>query len=256
MNPSTIDLKGLRILNTRPYPQNLDLNQSIIQASGVPISFPTLLIEPTAHEWLEKLGGLSTIDQVIFISINAVDYFFRALQTQLIIWPANIQVTTIGKGSAQALKKWNIRVDHVPPIPNSEHLLSLPTFQNIAHQKILLVKGEGGRTEIANTLMKLGANLIPIEVYRRGVPKINREMTRKLWHDNLVDIILFTSQQAIVNAFTLVGRAGHSWLCNTPCILISERLAGIASDLGIKHITVSPYDSLLMALEYYQQERI
>jgi uroporphyrinogen-III synthase len=256
MNQSTIDLKGLRILNTRPYPQNLNLNHSIIQASGVPISFPTLLIEPTDHEWVKKMGDLSTLDQVIFISINAVEHFFSALQTQQIIWPSNIQVTTIGKGTAQSLKKWNIRVDNVPPIPNSEHLLSLPIFQNIAHQKVLLVKGEGGRDEIASTLMKLGAHLIPIEVYRRDVPKINQEMTRKLWHDNLVDIILFTSQQAIVNAFTLVGRAGRSWLCNTPCILISERLAGIAYELGIKHITVSPYDNLLLALEHYQQERI
>ncbi len=242
-------LNGLRVLNTRPLDQGVSLNQAIEDAGGIPIVLPALTIEPSADAWLKKLPPLAQVEHAIFISTNAINYFFSKLEQLRLIWPATIETTAIGQSSANALEKWKISVDHVPAMADSEHLLQFDFLQQIKNQTILLVKGEGGKIDITNTLLTRGANLISIDVYRRILPNINPQRIYSLWHDDVVDIILFTSQQSIQNIFTLFGENGRSWLCKTPCVVISERLAEAASLLGMQTIFVSRYDTILNTLE-------
>ena len=250
-----MSLNGLRVLNTRPADQGLQLSQAISEAGGLSIALPALIIEPTADDWLKKLPILEKIDQAIFISANAGNYFFAKLNGQS--WPINIQNIAIGKASSTALSNWNVRIDHVPPISDSEHLLQLDSLQEVSDKTILLVKGEGGRPDIADTLRRRNAHLISLEVYRRVLPKTDQQLLHLLWHDDLVDIILFTSQQAIQNIVMLfaVNKYAHSWLCKTPCLVISNRLAEAAYIAGMQKIIVSNYDTILDTLEHYNKDR-
>ncbi len=250
-----MSINGLRVLNTRPTEQGLSLHQAICDAGGVSIDLPALAIEPTTNNWLKNLPNLESIHQVIFISTNAVNYFYSTLEQQGLAWPATIQTTAIGKASAAALEKWRIRRDHVPSIADSEHLLQLNILQHVKNQTILLVKGEGGKMDISNTLLTRGAHLISLAVYRRTLPNTKQKRVHSLWHDDQVDIILFTSQQAMHNIFTLFGDAARYWLCGKPCLVISERLAEAAFTLGMRTILVSRYDTILKTLEHYNQER-
>lgn len=249
-----MNLHGLRVLNTRPLDQGLLLNQAIEKAGGISITLPALTIEPTANDWLKNLPSLASVNQAIFISTNAINYFYTELEQQQLIWPSTIQTTAIGKTSANALAGWNIRVDCVPAVADSKHLLQLNLLQYVKDQIILLVKGEGGNPDIANTLLTRGANLISLDVYRRNLPSINHQYIDALWRDDAVDIILFTSQQSIQNIFTLFREHGRSWLCKTPCIVISERLAEAARLLGMQTIMVNCYDTILNMLEKYSQQ--
>ena len=247
------NLKGLRILNTRSITQGIALNQAITAAKGVSIHLPAFSIEPTGDNWLRYLPDLSKIHQAIFISSNAVDHFCMGLQQQQLTWSNSIKTTSIGKASAAALEKWNIRVDNVPLIADSEHLVQVHSLQEVQNQTIVLVKGEAGRMEIENTLVARGAKVIPLVVYRRVLPQAEQKHIESLWHDDLVDIILFTSQQAMNNIFTLFGQDAHSWLCSKPCLVISERLAEEAAKLGLQTIIISQYDTILHTLEHYNQ---
>ncbi|AHE66066.1 uroporphyrinogen-III synthase [Legionella oakridgensis ATCC 33761 = DSM 21215] len=246
-------LQGLCLLNTRPKGQNITLSQTIAKAGGRCIELPALEIKPT-DGWFEHLPDMSRVTQAVFTSPNAVNYFFGKLTQQHVIWPNHIQVTAIGKASALTLSQWGIRVDKIPAISNSEHLVQLDAFQTVGNQTIMMVKGEEGRTLIADTLRLRGAHLIELAVYYRTLPCYSAHEINSLWHDDSVNIILFTSQQAIDNLFTLLGEEGRLWLCNKPCLVISERLAKAASLRGIKPIITSSYDSILDSLYIFYKQ--
>ncbi len=246
-------MKGLRVLNTRPLNQSAALDKAIHAAGGISINLPALTITSTTLDWLNNMPELTTVNQAIFISANAVDYYFSALKQANIHWPASINVIAVGNATAAALSKQGIQVHHIPFIADSEHLLELDILQNIQHQNILLIKGLGGRPMIAEVLQSRGACLISLAVYYRSLPDIKQEYINSVWQDDSVDIILFTSQQAMNNLFTLFSEEGRSWLRSKPCLVISARLAESASLLGIKTIIISQHDKILDALRHYNQ---
>ena len=248
-----MNLDGLRILNTRPAHQNEALSKAIKKAQGVSIELPAIAIEPTANTWLKDLPDLSTITQAIFISTNAVHYFFEQIPQHGLVWPQTIKTTAVGQATAHALEALTIHVDQVPEEADSEHLLELPSFQQVKEQLILLIKGQGGRGTISDTLLHRGATLIALDVYSRVFPQALSKQAHSLWQDDAVDIILFTSQQSIYNIFNLFGEEARPWLCNKPCIVLSHRLTHIAMDMGIQRIIESRYDRLMNTLADYHK---
>lgn len=246
-------MNGLRVLNTRPVKQNQKLEQAIQQAGGISVNLPALAIKATATTWLDNMPTLALIDQAIFTSPNAVDFYFSALQAKNMIWPSTIQVIAVGHATKNALVELNVTVQYLPEIADSEHVIELKTLQSIKGQNILLVRGVGGRTIISDMLKMRKANLISLEVYERGLPDIPSEYVNSVWQDDAVDIILFTSQLAIENLIAMFSEAGRQWICNKPCVVISSRLATVAASLGIKTIIVSRYDTILESLQAYYQ---
>lgn len=249
-------LKGLRVLNTRPSKQGTALSQSIRAAGGLPIDLPALLIEPTPNEWLTHLPPLASIKHALFISANAVDYFFAHLKRSINApWPNSIQVIAMGEATAAALDKHGIPVHQVPTISDSEHLLTLDALQQIRDKTVLLVKGIGGRTLITETLRARGAHLISLDVYQSRPPQFNRAEINSLWQDDAVDIILFTSEQAMQHILAAFVGKGLSWLRNKPCLVISERLAKAAALFGIKTIILSHHDAILTDLKGFNHDK-
>lgn len=222
---------------------------AIHRAGGISIEFPTLEIRPTSSNWLKKIPLLASVDQALFISPNAVHYFFKALHAAKYLWPTRIEVTAIGQGSAQALAYYGVTTHHIPSVSDSEHLLSLESLQRISHQTIFLIKGEGGRDVIEKTLSSRQANLEIINVYHRTLPEKDEKYSNSLWREDAVDIILFTSQEAMQNLFVLFGKQAHAWIITKPCVVISQRLAEIATTLGMQTVIISNYDALLTTLE-------
>lgn len=254
----------MRILNTRPADQARPLTLAIEAAGGIVIEFPTLVIDPTPTTWLTTLtaqlnltgvnSNLPSITQALFISSNAVRYFFTALRQANLTWPSSIIVTAIGSGTAQTLQSFGIKVDWVPTISDSEHVLALTHLHDINHQIILLVKGVGGRELIQNSLCERGAQLHIATVYRRILPNHTEMDLNSLWRNDAVDIILFTSHQAMQHLFTLLGKQASSWIRAKPCLVISPRLAKAASALGIQTVIVSAYADLLTTLEGFKHD--
>ena len=250
-------LEGLCILNTRPLPQGHQLSEAIMNAGGSSIELPAIEIKPTTTEsWLNLLPPLNNVRQAIFISTNAINYFFSGLQKNAILWPTSIPITTIGHASANALKAWHLNAANIPSMADSEHLLQLECLQQVKDQTILLIKGEGGRMDIISTLVKHGASLVSLNVYRRALPNIPPQSLKAVWHNDAVDIILLTSHAAIQNLFLLMGKEAHGWLRNTPCLVISKRLADMAALFGMRTIIVSRYDTILDTLERYKKRMI
>lgn len=246
-------LQGLRILNTRPKDQAQLLSREISALNGTVIECPTIEIQPVNNNWIHSLPNLMNVHHAIFVSANAVHYCFHELKENNIPWPTQINVIAIGQGSANALNERGIRVHEIPEISDSEHLLDLNSLKLINKKIVLLFKGEGGRTLIEENLHKKGANVLIQWVYKRKLPTISPELITSIWRDDLVDIILFTSEQSLHNLFMMFGKEAQDWLINKPCLVLSERLAKSASLMGIKKIIISHPDQLMDTLfNYYQ----
>src|SRR5690606_15809392 len=110
-----------------------------------------------------------------------------------------------------------------------------------------------GRALIEEGLLQKGAQVIPLDVYKRAIPNISQEFINSLWREDLVDIILLTSEQSMHHLFKIFSEKAHSWLHEKPCLVISERLAKSASLFGIKKIIIShPNGIMNTLLDYYQ----
>ncbi len=249
-------MNGLRVLNTRPLHQAAALDHAIHAAGGLSINFPALTLHATPADWLADMPPPENVNQAIFISANAVNFYFDALNQAQIKWPLSIGIIAVGQATSVALSKRGILPHHIPSMADSEHLLKLSTLQAIHDQTILLIKGVGGRPLIAETLLFRGARLISLCVYRRDLPAIKQEYINALWQGDVVDIILFTSTQAMHNFFSLFSEEGRCWIRKTPCLVISERLAETASTLGIDKINLCQYDTVLEALKDFTHQGV
>ena len=249
----SIKLQGLRLLNTRPIAQNLTLSHAILKAGGISIDLPALEIRASSNYWIKKLPKLDKIQHAIFISANAVDVFYSTLKQQQLIWCNSINIIAIGKASAAALARWHLYAD-IPSAANSNTLLDLMSLKFVQNQNILLIKGWGGSNEISNTLKQRGANLIELKLYKRILPIYNPNYIQTLWRNEIVNTLLFTSQQSIHNILILFGENALPWLYNTPCVVISERLARLAFNLGMRKIIIANYEDLIYTLIKYQQD--
>lgn len=247
MYAKRLSLIGLRILNTRPLLQGYELNTLLEQAGATVIHIPAL--EIVSLEFMHLLPNLSTVSCAIFISANAVEYFYQSVFANMIAWPQHIKIVAIGQATAEKLSMYNLVANCVPLIANSENLLNLPELQLIDQEEILLIKGVGGLNLIMPILTKRGAHVIALDVYQRIMPAYNAKLIKQIWQQDTIDIILFTSQEAIYNIFTMFGDRAKSWLQNKACIVISERLALSAQAMGIKSVIVCKLSKIIQTLQ-------
>lgn len=239
---------SLRVLNTRPEEQAQALNQALHDAGLVAVTLPGLTIVPNTCDWLSSILPLTQASQAIFISPNAVTYCFDYLKQHNITWPETIRVTAIGNTTAARLEAYGIRSCQVPVVATSEHLIQLDSFQSIRHQTIFLFKGSNGRELISQYLLTKEARLIPVCVYNTQKPTISKEYIDYLWQNNAIDTIVFTSAQALQHIISAFTEESLVWFCSKPCVVISERLAHEAMQLGMKYITVTHYNDIINTL--------
>lgn len=244
------DLQGLRVLNTRPTGEQHRAFEKALQAfNGQSIALPAMVIEATPNTWVQTLPPLHTLDYAVFISANAVHYFFLNLHAKALAWPSTITTIAIGEATAKALEHHGIDHPIKPVEPDSEHVLDLPELCDLKQKTVLLVKGQGGRDTLALGIDAGGGHRITVDVYARKRPDIEPRVIEGIWRNDAVDIILYTSQQSIETVFELFGAAAKHWLQNKPCLVISQRLAKTAQALGIQTIHVASPFHLIEALQ-------
>lgn len=247
MKKASASLNGLKILNTRPQPQGAEFSRLISACGGHPVDLPALEIIPTT-QWFDALPDLANVHQVLFVSANAVTYFFNHLKKHHLSLPNSITSIAIGSGTKKVMQDYGLHSILMPERPDSESLLNLASLQQVVQKTVLYIKGEGGRPLIASTLKKRKADLVILDVYKRVIPQHSPSYVNALWQDDAVDIILFTSEQAIHNLWALFGKKAHSWLIQKPCVVISERLARAAAQKGMQHVTCCRFDEIISFL--------
>ncbi len=170
------------MLVTRPQPQ-ADEWVARLQAQGVPaLALPLMGIAdpadlaPVKAAWRCILGEGQAPGMVMFVSPSAVDRFFTQGPAGR-HWPAGTLAAGTGPGTAAALRGAGVPAaaivtpDESAGQFDSEALWRmLQSRRTWAGSQVWIVRGEGGRDWLADTLRQQGATVHLVEAYRRTVP--------------------------------------------------------------------------------------
>jgi uroporphyrinogen-III synthase len=249
-------LTGRHIVVTRPAGQATHLAEQLYELGAHPVLYPVLAIEDVSDTTpiLDAAIRLEEYDWAMFVSPNAVD---KALAVVLAHrkWPADVRVATVGHSSEQALARHGIG-GVVAPLErfDSEALLALPEFADVAGQHVLIFRGDGGRDLFGDTLKARGAQVDYVTCYRRGKPALDATPLLKLWGEGRLDAVTVTSSEGLRNFYEMIGKLGQGWLKRTPTFVPHARIAEQARALGLHEvIETGPADAGLLTglLEYF-----
>jgi uroporphyrinogen-III synthase len=231
----THDLGGAGVLVTRPAHQAEGLARLVRQAGGKPWCFPGITIaepeDPAAVA--ATLKDIGRFDIAVFVSPNAVEQALAAAGPEAL--PPGVKLAAVGKGSARALERHLGRGPDICPESryDSEALLALPAMRAVAGRKVLIVRGNGGRELLADTLRERGAEVSYAEVYRRMTPQWPAQELAGLLTAGEVDIVTGTSTEALANIVERLGAQAGA-LLGLPLVVVTERMVEPARRLGFR----------------------
>jgi uroporphyrinogen III methyltransferase/synthase len=284
---------------TRPDGQ-ADALARALHAQGIDtLAFPLLHIAAQADDDAlaaldDALGRLTTYALAVFVSPNAVAYALarlvhlqdehgqpkggRAGIAQAgDLWPEALPAAVVGPGSAQALADAGIAAPRhrviVPPAGpvarfDSEALIAELDLAALAGRRVLLVRGDGGRELLADTLRAHGAQVDIVSAYTRRAPAPDAAAWAALEARLSVPgrcAWVLTSSEAVRHLATLLaGRYGTrdgvhtpgtpqvlAQILAAPCFTSHARIADAARVAGFDRITqcAAGDENLLAALK-------
>lgn len=248
-------LENCRILVTRPKPQGVELCERIRAKQGNPLFFPTLEIVPTENmtKAEQQIALLKDYDWLIFTSPQAVYHGVPVIKKQLGLLPDTLRFAAIGGGTLQALQRENISSAICSGKEwSSEGLLDLPELHDIRGKRIAIIKGEGGREKLTESLSLRGAAVLNIAVYQRRMPiDVNLHEYLDLLKKQKIDIIVSASGASMLNLLQMTGEVYQDLLLPIPIVVVSERLVMLAEGMHFRHVFLADnasHDNILKAL--------
>lgn len=224
---SEISLAGIGVLVTRPSHQAAELSVAIEAAGGHSVLFPAIDIAPHSPQDIEaQVAGLDDSDIVIFISSNAVEHGLA--------WSGDGAVAAVGPATAAAIEAAARIVDIRPARGfDSESLLEEPALSDVEGKTIRIVRGNGGRELLADTLRERGASVDYLQVYTRRVPDYSDDEIAALaqrWRDGDIDIVTVMSVESLHNLLALLPQSCQRLLAETPLVTPAARVIKEAID--------------------------
>lgn len=242
-----MSLAGLLVLNTRPAHQAAALSAALAAAGARVSELPLIEIEPLALAPADErlLLDLDRYDGVIFVSANAARLGLDAVAGCWPQWPHRLPAYAVGDSTARLLRDAGLAVT-VPAQADSEGLLALPALEQVAGLRFLLLRGEGGRELLPETLRARGARVDVIALYRRVLPAAAAAQWRAL-AEATPDVVVLTSPDALRHWLAVAGEAATvpRWLVVSPRMSALAQAAGARADLA----AAADAGSLVAALE-------
>jgi uroporphyrinogen-III synthase len=209
-------------------PQAAVLCERIAARGGAAIALPAIAI-------VEVPGAApaQAFDWWIFISANAVLHGWPRLPNE-----SGTRIAAIGKATTAALAAHEVRPDATPESGStSEALLAHPALSDVAGKRILIVKGEGGREQLFDTLTARGAQVTTFDVYKRSLPTVDAAAlaeVQRQWSEEGIDIVTVTSVETLRNLQAFLPSESRERLASTPFVAPSQRIIDIARELGLR----------------------
>jgi uroporphyrinogen-III synthase len=245
-----------RVLVTRPAGDSSDSLCAAVRRAGFEaFSQPLLQLDPIPELSGAQRNLLLDLDHyrhVIFISSNAVRFGMERIEEYWPQLPVGINWYAVGDATAELLAGYGIEAATPGSTMTSEGLLALPGLRDVRDDRVLIVKGEGGRDTLREELTRRGARVDELACYRRRPPGLAAgELASKLsgWG---IDVILISSGEGVANLRLLLTPAETSNLKPMALVVPSERVARLARDAGFDQVVTAENASdsaMLQALE-------
>lgn len=228
-------LKQKTILFTRPGTLAAQSAEFVRQAGGRALHLPLIQINPVEDLFaINQLNNrLKDFTTLIYISRNAVRFASSLLPD--LKAQGNKKVFAVGAGTCEELQMAGFSDIQLNAHGGaSEGLLQHAELQadRISGQKILIIRGRGGRDLLATELQARGAIVEYAELYERGRPAYDVGYVEKVFESEKPDVIIITSAQALNNLLDLVSVEYRQTIFNTALVVVSERIKDIAMSRG------------------------
>lgn len=230
------------ILITRPGERGLALCTQIEAAGARAIHLPTIAFAPPTdhHAYARALAQLGDQDWLIFISPQAVTASMAAIRERYPHLPPTLHIAAVGEGTVRVLQAAGIVQVHYPSVHwSSEGLLAMAEFLSPTGKKIMLIRGEGGRPTLADTLTRRGAQVSHCIAYQRTVPDIDMSTYAFIFTPNALQAIVCASYDSVAHLKILCTPEHWEVLRHIPLVVVSERIQFLAQKLGFQTIWVA-----------------
>ena len=233
----------MRVIVTRPAAQAADWVIDL-RARGVDaVALPLIDIVPVADPSpiVEAWHALAAYRLAMFVSPNAAQLFFASRPAHA-SWPAQVLAGSPGPGTTRALLALGVpRAQIVEPAPDAAQFDSESLWQQLRARewrsaKVLIVRGDGGRDWLSQTLREQGAEVTHLSAYRRAPPRFGaaeQVLLDKAIAESESHVWFFSSSEAIDHLAGLAPAAtdwGHARALGThPRIVARARQLGFAS---------------------------
>ena len=235
-------LLGRRILVTRPAAQSATLAQCITDQGGEAVLFPLLEIRPVDDlaPLDAAIAHLEDYAMAVFISPNAVEYSVpRVLERRA--WPSQLLAAAIGPGTTAPLSRYGIDGVVAPAARfDFEGVLELAAFQSerVSGKRVLILRGNGGRELLADSLRQRGAVVDCVTCYRRSAPLDGSALLSRL-RNNALDALTISSSEGLRNLVALLDTEASDRLRRLPIFVPHPRIAEVATESGLSNVVLT-----------------
>ena len=246
-HPTT--LAGKRVLVTRPAHQSAEQIAQLKQLGVDVVTLPVLEIKPFSppateyHLAKSRILDLDLYQHVIFISANAARIGAELIDDYWPQLPIKVCWLAIGKITAATLANYGIDAESSTLGYDSEALLESSALQDVSDSRILIIRGQGGREKLAETLRERGAQVEYADLYQRVRPVYNDTLIEETLYQQRPDALLVTSSEGLNNLLLLAHgnqrQYDPSTLFSCQLVVPSERVAQQAQLAGFKRITTA-----------------
>lgn len=230
-------MTGWRLLLTRPEQECQALAQSLAGQGIHGACLPLLGIEqlPETPQHSATICELHRYTAVIVVSKPAARFGLELLDRY---WPqpfADQPWFSVGAGTGQILADYGLTVCWPSGGDDSEALLELPELQGALKDamfpRVLIIRGEDGRTLLAERLQAQGVEVDYLPVYRRVLPAYPAGTLQRLIQVERLNGLVVSSGQGLTHLQQL---AADDWptLAQLPLFVPSPRVAEMARALG------------------------
>ena len=137
--------------------------------------------------------------------------------------------------------------------------MALPALQRVAGSKVVIFRGLGGRTLLAEKLRARGAQVSYCELYRRCLPEA---AAAQLSHSDLGavagDMISVHSGETLLNLDRVITATGRPQLRRLPLLVPGQRVAALGREKGFAELISAENATdaaMLSALAAWQAQR-
>ncbi|XBS69553.1 uroporphyrinogen-III synthase [Acerihabitans sp. KWT182] len=233
----------MSILVTRPSPAGEELVNRLRSRGQSAWHLPLIEFSPGDELALlpSRLDALASGDMLFAVSQYAVSYANALLNRQGLTWPARLNYFAVGRTSGLLLHTLSgVDVGFPREGEGSEYLLELPALQRIAGGRALILRGNGGREVLEETLRRRGAEVGYCECYRRSPVGYDGEEQSRRCLQLGINTLIITSGEMLQQFYTLIpAYYRDSWLMGCRVVVVSERLGTVARQLGWTDIVVA-----------------
>jgi hydroxymethylbilane synthase len=238
------DLKGARVVVTRPRRHPGPLIDSLVRRGAEPLPLPTIRIEP-----IDDLAQLDValeetrrgaFDWCVFTSANAVEVFVNRMDAlgvhsdQL----ASMRVAAVGRVTAAAVADAGLNLMVIPERATADALAA--TLRQVMHAsaRVIYPRSAMGRDVLPNKLRAAGFEVLAIDVYRT-LPELNVDQrVLERVRRGEVDVITFASPSSVRHLVALL-ESECTTLNAIPVICAGPVTAQAASEAGLLVAAVS-----------------